>query len=284
MIQPRRHSSLRIGLFRAVERTAALLGGRRLYHRAHLAPGRLLVRRERLEIAELPVALEGFTIAQLSDVHAGPFLARGDLDGVLHVLDEEAPDVVCWTGDYVVHGPENMMPALDELCRCVGRRATFAVFGNHDYKGRRELKISEALMASGWQFLRNGGATVEVDGARVAFGGVEDLEEGKGVDFGRGAETFSGANVRVGLCHHPRGAPEFVQRGADLVLSGHSHGTQVDLPWLRRLGPPHPGLRARLGGAALIVSRGLGVIGIPLRIGAPAEVVVVELASAGGGA
>ncbi|MEC8495087.1 MAG: hypothetical protein VXZ39_09190, partial [Planctomycetota bacterium] len=102
MIQPRRHSSLRIGFFRAVELTAALLGGRRLYHRVHLAPGRLLVRRERLELEGLPAALRGFTIAQLSDIHAGPFLARGDLDGVLRALDEEAPDVVCWTGDYVV--------------------------------------------------------------------------------------------------------------------------------------------------------------------------------------
>ena len=167
--------------------------------------------------------------------------------------------------------------------RCIGRRATFAVFGNHDYKGRRELKISEALMASGWQFLRNRGATVEIDGARVAFGGVEDLEEGKGVDFDLGSEAFPGADVRVGLCHHPRGAPEFIQRGAELVLSGHSHGTQVDLPWLRRLGPPHPGLRIRFGGSTVIVSRGLGVIGVPLRIGAPAEVVVVELVRARGG-
>lgn len=283
MVQPRRHSSFRIGFFRAVEGTAVRLGGRRLYHRTFLRPGRLNVRRERLEVEGLPEALVGFTIAQLSDVHAGPFLARGDLDGVLHVLEQETPDVVCWTGDYVVHGPENMMPALDELCLCVGRTATFAVFGNHDYKGRRELKISEALMASGWQFLRNGGASVEVDGARVAFGGVEDLEEGKNIDFDLGAESFLGADVRVGLCHHPQGAPEFVRRGADLVLSGHSHGTQVDLPWLRRLGPSHPGLRAELGGSTLIVSRGLGVIGVPFRVGAPAEVVIVELARAGEG-
>lgn len=240
------------------------------------------MRREVLRVPDLPAPLEGFRIAQLSDVHAGPFLGRGGLDGVLQVLEDERPDVVCWTGDYVVHGPENMMDALDELCLCVGRRATFAVFGNHDYKGRKELKISEALIESGWTFLRNGGASVEVGTARVAFGGVEDLEEGKDVDFDRGAEAFPGADVRVGLCHHPGGAPEFVRRGADLVMAGHSHGTQVDLPWLRGLGPSHPGLRVPLGDATLVVSRGLGVIGIPVRVGAPAEVVLVELARAGG--
>lgn len=264
-----------------MEGGARWLGGRRLYHRRSLAPGRLRVRRERLAVEGLPAALEGFRIAQLSDVHAGPFLGRGDLDGVLAFLAEERPDVVCWTGDYVIHGPENMMPVLDELCRCLGERATFAVFGNHDYKGRKELRISEALKEAGWRFLRNDAATVEVGTATVAFGGVEDLEEGKGVDFDRGAATFPGADVRVGLCHHPAGAPEYAARGAHLVLSGHSHGSQVDLPFLRDLGPAHPGLRVRLGSCELVVSRGLGVIGLPLRIGAPAEVVLVELAGAG---
>ena len=70
---------------------------------------------------------------------------------------------------------------------------------------------------------------------------------------------------------------EFAARGARVVLSGHSHGTQVDLPFLRDLGPSHPGLRVELGGATLVVSRGLGVIGAPLRVGVPAEVVVLRL-------
>jgi len=62
-----------------------------------------------------------------------------------------------------------------------------------------------------------------------------------------------------------------------VVLSGHTHGNQVDLPLLRRLGPTHPGLRLELGRATLIVSRGLGVVALPLRVGAPAEVVRVRL-------
>ena len=61
------------------------------------------------------------------------------------------------------------------------------------------------------------------------------------------------------------------------MLSGHTHGTQVDLPRLRKLGPQHPGLRVELGGTTLIVSRGLGVVGLPLRIGAPPELVVIRL-------
>ena len=61
------------------------------------------------------------------------------------------------------------------------------------------------------------------------------------------------------------------------VLSGHTHGTQLDLPLLRRAGPAHPGLRVPFGPTTLIVSRGLGAIGLPLRWGAPAEVVIVNV-------
>jgi predicted MPP superfamily phosphohydrolase len=65
------------------------------------------------------------------------------------------------------------------------------------------------------------------------------------------------------------------------VLSGHTHGTQLDLPWFRRSGPAHPGLRVELGDTVAITNRGLGSIGLPLRIGAPTELVVLEFARGG---
>ena len=76
---------------------------------------------------------------------------------------------------------------------------------------------------------------------------------------------------------NPSAAPHLIGPRTAVVLSGHTHGTQVDLPILRRLGPAHPGLRVELGTATLIVSRGLGVVGLPLRVGAPAEIVLVSL-------
>jgi predicted MPP superfamily phosphohydrolase len=63
------------------------------------------------------------------------------------------------------------------------------------------------------------------------------------------------------------------------VLSGHTHGTQIDAPFLRRFGPAHPGLRVALGATTLLVTRGLGVVGVPLRFGAEAEVLLVTLAA-----
>ncbi|MEM9380390.1 MAG: metallophosphoesterase [Planctomycetota bacterium] len=277
MIAPRRFSRLRIGAFAAIERFAVLLGGRRLYRARYLRRARLALREVRIEVPGLPPALDGFRIAHLTDVHGGPFLAAGDLADAATLVEEAAPDVVCWTGDYVVHGIDNARPIEDDLARCVGTRATFAVFGNHDYLHRREGAFIDAMGPRGWTFLRNGSASVEVDGACVAFAGIEDPEEGKVVDVDAALAGTEDADVVVALAHGPRAAPAFATRGARVVLSGHTHATQVDLPFLRDLGPAHPGLRVELGDTTLVVGRGLGVIGAPLRWGVPAEVVLLTL-------
>ena len=107
--------------------------------------------------------------------------------------------------------------------------------------------------------------------------GLEDLEEGRVVDVAAARKDLRSGDTEIMLCHNPRGARVLARQGCAAILSGHTHGTQVDLPWLRSLGPDHPGLRVEFGRTSLIVSRGLGVVGAPLRINAPAEVVVVEL-------
>ena len=270
-----------------------LLGGRVLYRRWFLGPKRLHVREESISVPGLPAALEGFTVVHLSDLHAGPFLGKGALGTVIERLQALSPDVVCWTGDYVVHGVHNIEPVLPELRKCVGGRGTFAVFGNHDYKARREPEMASALAAPpgnhggrdpngvGWRFLRNTGRVLDVDGATVGFAGVEDLEEGKRVDVESAMIGMGECDLCVALTHGHQAAPLFARLGAHAVLSGHSHGTQVDLPFLRDFGPSHPGLRVPLGRAVLIVSRGLGVIGIPLRVGVPAELVRITFTGRG---
>jgi len=84
-------------------------------------------------------------------------------------------------------------------------------------------------------------------------------------------------DVEVVLCHNPLGARGIARPQCALILSGHTHGGQIDWPWLRGLGPDHPGARIEVGSTTLIVNRGLGVVGVPFRAGAPAEWVRIEL-------
>ncbi|MCZ6598651.1 MAG: hypothetical protein O7B99_13515, partial [Planctomycetota bacterium] len=104
-----------------------------------------------------------------------------------------------------------------------------------------------------------------------------DLEESKTIDLKAARAPVEDGDVELVLLHNPHGAGGLVRRGCAAVLSGHTHGNQIDLPLIRRIGPAHPGDRQDVNGTAVITSRGLGVVGFPLRIFSPAEVVVVEL-------
>ncbi|MFN9786005.1 MAG: metallophosphoesterase [Planctomycetia bacterium] len=281
-VAPRRFSRARLAAFRAVERACVLFGGRAFYRARHLAPGRFLLREERVRVAGLPPALEGFRVAQLSDLHGGGFLGAGDLRHVVAAVEALAPDAVALTGDYITHAIEDSFPLVEDLARLRPRHGVWAVFGNHDYKARREGELVARLAARGVRFLRNECARIAVDGgargrAWIAFTGLEDLEEGKRVDLASARAGLRPGDIEVCLCHNPAGARWLAREGCVAILAGHTHGTQIDWPFLRTLGPKHPGTRLQLGPTTLLVSRGLGVVGAPLRIGAPAEVVVLRL-------
>jgi uncharacterized protein len=87
-------------------------------------------------------------------------------------------------------------------------------------------------------------------------------------------------DVELVLCHNPAGAQRLARHGCAAVLSGHTHGHQVDLPLIRRAAPRHPGDRVQRAGTACITSRGLGALGVPLRVRARPELVLLELARA----
>ncbi len=274
-VAPRRFSGTRLALVRCAEGFFRFAGGRRFYRWWSLR--RLRIREEDVVVTGLPADLEGLVIAHVSDIHAGPYLGRGDLAPMVAILEEHRPDLVAVTGDLCVHSVDEAFDVLDEVCAFSPRLGIFAVFGNHDYKGRREGEIATRLGERGATVLRNRGVRIEVGAATLAVTGLEDLEEGKVIDLESARASLEPGDVEVMLCHNPGGAPALAGPGCAVVLSGHSHGGQVDLPFARRAGPPHPGLRVELGPTTLIVSRGIGALGVPLRVRAPAEVVFVRL-------
>jgi len=276
-VPQRRYSIWRSRFFHAVERVAVLCGGRRFYRWRYLAAERLVVREEVLRIDGLAPELDGLRIAHWSDLHAGPFLRSADLEGVIERTRALDPDLFLLTGDYITrHWSEGteLAPALARIDAPLG---AFAVFGNHDYRDREEARMVAAYAEVGVRFLRDECARVEKDGASIALVGIEDLEEARVVNIERARAGVQPGDLELVLCHNPAGARRLARPGCAAVLSGHTHGTQVDLPLLRRLGPKHPGLRLQLGDTRLVVSRGLGVVGIPLRFDAPAEIVLIRL-------
>ncbi|MFT5080238.1 MAG: putative MPP superfamily phosphohydrolase [Bacteroidia bacterium] len=274
---PRRHSKLRLFVFKAAEVAMRRLGGRRIYRWLNLAPGRFDLRQEQVDLPAHASSLDGLLIVQLSDIHAGPFLAAGDLRHVVEAVNALEPDLVVFTGDLISRVADEAWLVLPDLAKIQARHGFFAVFGNHDYRHRREAEIASAFGAQGIRFLRNESVRPLGPDSPLVVLGVEDLEEAKHLDVTGARKQLREGDFEVVLSHNPGGAQALLSAATGLVLSGHTHGRQVDLPVLRGLGPHHPGDRIEVDGVPAITTHGLGVIGIPFRYGAPAEVVVIRL-------
>jgi predicted MPP superfamily phosphohydrolase len=244
-------------------------------------PRLLRVRRVEVPIAGLDAALDGFRIAQLSDVHLGSLCPRGRVERWVRRVNALDVDLVALTGDYVSSGVSFHAEIAETLGALRGREGVLAVMGNHDYYGNGEPLLG-LLAARGVRVLRNEHLTLSRGDARLCVAGVDDLYTRRG-DVHRAVAGRDPDVPLVALAHDPRRFPELARAGAALTLSGHTHWGQLALPFFaerlnmaRLLGPQTAGLHA-LGDARLWVSPGLGATGSPLRIGAAPEVTVLEL-------
>ena len=229
-------------------------------------------------IADLPSDLAGFRIVQLSDLHIGPTIRRRFVDAVVDRANALRPDLVAVTGDVA----DGLVPELREHVAPLGRlrapHGAFFVTGNHEYywdvRGwRREL---ERL---GLEVLENEHRLLVQGNGRVVLAGVNDLSAAS--DPAAAVAGAPHSDVRVLLAHQPRSAFAAQVAGYDLQLSGHTHGGQY-FPFnlLVRLFQPFVAGLHRLERMWLYVSRGTGYWGPPLRLGAPAEITLLELVPA----
>ena len=245
--------------------------------------GMLQARRPRVvhvtvPIRDLPGDLQGFRIAQLSDLHVGPTIRRRFVESVVRRTNGLAPDLVVVTGDVA----DGLVPELREhvapLAGLVAPHGTFFVTGNHEYFWDVRGWTSE-LARLGVDVLQNEHRLVVHGNGRLLLAGVTDLSAASDP-----AQALAGApqsDVRVLLAHQPKSAYAARDAGFDLQLSGHTHGGQF-FPFnlLVRLFQPFVAGLHRLERMWLYVSRGTGYWGRPLRLLAPSEITLIELVAA----
>jgi predicted MPP superfamily phosphohydrolase len=237
-----------------------------------------------VRIPGLPRALDGYTIAQISDIHTGVFVGDRELDEGLSLVGAMRPDLVVVTWDLVDFEARYAERLAGALGRLRTRDGVFAVLGNHDYHSDSKV-VAAAMRRAGVDLLINEGRTIRPeDGGGFALLGVDDLWAqrwgGVGPDLGRAIAMVSPDAPRILLAHQP---PYFdVASGRiALQLSGHTHGGQIN-PGFR---PGELFLRYLSGryekrGSTLWVNRGFGVAGPPSRVGAPPEVTKIVLVAA----
>jgi predicted MPP superfamily phosphohydrolase len=246
----------------------------------------LLLERE-VFVVDLPEAFAGYRIAQISDLHCGPFAGGRRVDAWVATVNRQAADLVAVTGDLIASGATFVPIVARALGALAARDGVFAVMGNHDYFTDGDA-VALALERAGLTVLRNRGVEVRRGDASLYIAGVDDTWTGRH-DVARAlAERTVGAPV-VLLAHDPALFPEAVHHGVDLTLSGHTHGGQVAVPLfarrfnLARIVTRFTSGMYREGASTLYVNRGLGTTGPPVRLAVAPEIAIITLRRAPAG-
>lgn len=272
------HPSRRLFVSRVVGGAAAAAGLATVGYGTHNVLSGPSVKRVTVPLAKLPRAAHGFRIAVVSDIHIGPILGRAHTRRIVDTINSTSPDLVAVVGDLVDGSVADLGSAAEPLAGLRSRHGSFFVTGNHEYFSGAEQWVNH-VRELGLIPLEN--ARVELGGFDLA--GVNDIAgetEGQGPDFGRALGDRDRSRAAVLLAHQPVVIHDAVEHGVDLQLSGHTHGGQLwPGNYLAELANPTVAGLERYGDTQLFVSRGAGAWGPPVRVGAPADITVVELAS-----
>lgn len=244
------------------------------------------VRRISIPLDNLPEALDGFRIVQLSDIHIGPTIKGDYLQGIVERCNELHPDLVAITGDLVDGLTSMLQDELAPLTALQSRHGTFFVTGNHEYYWDA-LTWSDLLQTLGIRVLNNTHRVIRHDDARLLVAGATDYSAHRYVpahasDPEQARHNAGATDVSVLLAHQPKSAFAGAAAGYDLQLSGHVHGGQF-FPWNFTIGLVQPfttGLHRVQERMWLYVSAGTGYWGPPNRLGVPAEITEIILTHA----
>jgi len=255
--------------------------------------------RETLYFEDLPDAFDGFTITQLSDIHAGSFKDISAVQKGIDLAKEQKSDLFVFTGDLINVSAEEIGPLVDRFKQINAPYGQYSILGNHDYgdyiqwpspqekvKNFNDLKASHAKM--GYQLLLDEHVTIEKAGQKIQLLGVENWGVGfksKG-DLEKALHGVEKKDFKILLSHDPSHWEQVVKNHPSkvhLTLSGHTHGMQmgVETPWIRwspaKFRYPHWAGLAEQAGRYLYVNRGFGFHAFAGRVGIWPEVTVIEL-------
>jgi predicted MPP superfamily phosphohydrolase len=263
--------------------TLAALGGALGVGYTLLEAKWLEVSRVTLTVPNLPAAFAGKKVAFLADLHHGPYVP---LPYIRHAVDMTAAldaDLIVLGGDYPHRGLKYVEPCIHELSRLRAPLGVYGVLGNHDHYDGVQPYVSAALRAANIPELTNRGTWIEADGARIWLCGVGDYWQDT-QDLPRALAGTTMRDAVILLSHNPDYVEEIQDPRVGLVLSGHTHGGQVNLPIVGA--PVVPSIYGQKYQQGLVqgpltqvfVTRGIGTITPPIRLFCRPEIVLVTLA------
>lgn len=254
-----------------------------------------------LHFEDLPEAFDGYRITQISDIHSGSFDNKEKIEYAINLINEQASDVLMFTGDMVNNKASEMLPWMDTFKKLKAKDGKFSVLGNHDYgdyvdwdspeakqQNLEDLKIIQKEI--GFDLLLNESRYLEKNGQRMALIGVENWGKGgfkKAGNLEQAASQIQADDFKILMTHDPSHWEARVLKDPyhyHLTLSGHTHGMQfgIEIPGWIKWSPAKwrykqwAGIYTKLG-QHINVNRGFGFLGYPGRVGIWPEITVIEL-------
>lgn len=232
-------------------------------------------------IPNLPESFQDYRIAHITDVHHSRIVGIDEIQRVVRLTNETKADLIVLTGDYTTSYRRYIEPCAEALGRLDAPQGVWSVLGNHDHYTDPEL-TTRALKRHHLAVLNNASTVLQRGSESIQLVGIDDWSWGA-TDWARAFKGLDPNRVSILLSHQPSVLDFAESKGMSLILSGHTHGGQIDLPLL---GPPARlaskdlkyvrGL-FRSGTTQLYVSSGTGVIGLPVRLGVRPEISVLRL-------
>lgn len=247
------------------------------------------IKREQLTFREvdifmpgLPHDLDGLRLVQLSDIHLSPFVSEALLARSVDMANETKAHIALVTGDLISRLGDPLDTCLRQLGRLRSDAGTIGCLGNHEVYAEAEDYTTIEGSKLGMRYLRGQSQQLHFGDSILNIAGVDYQRRGK--EYLRGAEHLlvPGATNLL-LSHNPDVFPVAVSKGFDLTISGHTHGGQINFEILdrdvniARFYTPYIYGRYVRKGKSLFVTRGIGTVGAPARLGAPPEVALIRL-------
>ena len=238
-----------------------------------------------VRIKNLPDEFKGFTIGLMSDIHSSVFMTKDEMVTYATALNGLKTDIIFVPGDFVNSQTEEVYPCAEAFSELRAPYGVYGCLGNHDYFADVE-EVAKRIDACGVKLLRNDALKIQKGTSFINLIGVDDIPMSGSPEpyLQRALSSVQNPNPRILLCHKPYYLDSFAAHNIDLTLAGHTHGGQVVFARIGNLTVSPASLFSKYvwglyksGESQMYVTRGIGTVGVPIRINCPPELTKITL-------